>query len=157
VRRFIIFAVVLSLVHAALAAPRTKPAVKIDSPIVGKWQRVSCNGTPDEKDDVTVLTFDADGTRSMRFSKDPLTKKESVSYGTYRVHPESSPAGIDWIFEPKEPRAKPGYLLGIFEVNGDTMKFTLRQEYSPPESRRPTEFKYSALDTAVEVFQRVKD
>jgi hypothetical protein len=150
VRRVIPFLVILTAAHAA---PRPRPEVKIDSPIVGKWQRVTWNGTPE--DDVNVLTFNADGTRSLRSSKN-LSGKESVSYGTYRVHP-GTPAGIDWIFEPVKPGADPGYLLGIFEIDGDTMKFTLRGEYSPPKSRRPTEFKYVALDTYVEVYKRLKD
>ncbi len=76
---------------------------------------------------------------------------EVIQVGTQKIHPSQSPKAIDVTLT--EGVSKGAVLLGIYEINGDTLKVCFDIE----GKKRPTEFKSApGSQTFVNVHKRVK-
>ncbi len=74
--------------------------------------------------------------------------------GTFKLDPTKTPQAIDMLF-PAAPGEKKGQaMLGIFELDGDTIKIC----YGPDGTERPAEFKSEAGSKLIlVVFKRLKE
>jgi uncharacterized protein (TIGR03067 family) len=74
--------------------------------------------------------------------------------GSFNLDPTKKPKAIDMIF-PAAPGAKKGQtMLGIYELDGDTLKIC----YDPDGTKRPGEFKAGAGSKLImAVFKRFKE
>jgi uncharacterized protein (TIGR03067 family) len=91
-----------------------------------------------------ILTFEGD--------KHTVKKgDEVIQAGTQKLDPSKSPKAIDVTIT--EGPTKGAVLLGIYEIDGDTLKVC----FAPQRKPRPTEFKSaSGSQTFVNVHKRVK-
>ena len=127
----------------ALAAPGLKDPPTKDSPIVGEWQLVRCNG---ERPGLPqVEAFGADGSRVVRTR---FPDKEVEDRGRYAANPAASPSEIDYLFDASEG----GNIRGIYKVEGDILTIC----YQTGRGERPKEFKEVRNEVSLFVYQRVK-
>jgi uncharacterized protein (TIGR03067 family) len=114
-----------------LAADAKDDAVKKDmDAIQGKWSVVSMDHDGD------ALKISKDANRVIKGDKYALTLLTDVTIeGVFTIDPTTSPKQIQTTASSGPYKDKE--LLGIYELNGDTLKFC----FAPPGEKRPTEFK----------------
>ena len=123
----------LAALAFSVGAPATKDAKKDPPSLVGVW--VAENGTTGGEERAIAagsmtIEFTADGKVSIREGA-----KRSGPLDC-RTDPKRSPAEIDFI---APPRAKSLNMVGIYEVDGDTLTLCLS-----PAGKRPTRFESAA-------------
>jgi uncharacterized protein (TIGR03067 family) len=114
----------------------------------GVWtfESVEAGGKKSPADDLKGLT--------LTFAGDKYTVKkgdEVIQVGTQKLDPSKSPKTIDVTVT--EGLKKGAVMLGIYEIDGDTLKVCFDEE----GKKRPTEFKSPAgSETFVNVHKRAK-
>jgi len=117
---------------AGLAVATAQDAKKEQEKLAGKWTFASREeggkATPAEQLKTMMLTLDGD----------KFTAKDGdkvVQAGTYTVDPSQTPKTVNAAVT--EGEGKGTTMLGIYELDGDTMKCC----FDPEGKKRPTEFK----------------
>src|SRR5262249_51896610 len=117
------------LLIGLLAISRASADDKKDDKLDGKWLVVSI-----ERDGKADDAFKG-GMRVIAGGKYTLTDKNGkATPGTFKVDPSKKPKAID--MTPTEGQYKGKTLLGIYEIDGQTLKIC----FTEPGKDRPTEF-----------------
>ncbi len=107
----------------------------------GTWTAVSMERDGKALSDQEVKKLDIRLTiKDNEFMLMPLasTGPEHFPHGTFRIDPAKKPKGIDFSIDlPFLPAKKTSAVLGIYEVDGDSLKLFQGR----PDQERPTEFK----------------
>ena len=125
-RRFAALLVVLSVGLAALASDAKEDLDRLQ----GTWSRASAevNGKPTPEDELKKTTLIIEGDHYT------LRTPEGDRRGTIKLDPTKSPKQVDLI--PSEGPNKGKTLAGIYELDGDTLRYCL----TLTGKERPTEF-----------------
>ncbi|MBN9522736.1 TIGR03067 domain-containing protein [bacterium] len=123
-------AVVLGL--APLAAPAQKGDDKAPDPFQGTWEVVKLQVAGA---DVTEFLKDADATMTFKGNTYAFEAKSEREKGTFKFDAKAKPATIDLMIT--EGRGKGKTQLGIYQLDGDTLKLCMADEGA---KERPTKF-----------------
>jgi uncharacterized protein (TIGR03067 family) len=120
--------------------PRTDAVRKEMKKFAGTWAvvAVESNGRKGAEEDLKPLryVFDAGGKWKLR------RDDETIAEGTYEVDPTKKPRTIDFkIVSTVSERDKGATSLGIYEIEGDTLKVC--RDW-PGEGKRPSDFSAAA-------------
>ncbi len=144
---------VIPALLVAAPVPKDKEKVKDDEAILGTWKIEKFDngggpGAPPQSDiDKMRFVFEKDGVLRMTGGPGGEDMK-----GTFKLDPAAKPKAIDLVMSP--PGHQPDTLLGLYELDGDTLKLCIT---SGPSKVRPEQIKADGKDIAVVTFTRVKE
>jgi uncharacterized protein (TIGR03067 family) len=147
-------AFVLPVLLVAAPVPKEKEKVKDDDAILGTWkiEKFDLGGgpgaPPQQEIDKMRFVFEKDSVMRVTRGTDEDAK------GTFKLDPTAKVKTLDLIINPPGGGAKPETMLGLYELDGDTLKLCVTKG---PNQNRPAEIKADGKDTAVITFTRVKD
>ncbi len=149
----LLVALALPALIVAAPVPKDKEKVKDDDAILGTWkiEKFDTGGAkdapPKEVVDNIRFIFEKDGV--LRMTGGP--GGEAMN-GGFKLDSAAKVKTLDLTMT--RPGEKPEAMLGLYELDGDTLKLCLT---NGPNKVRPAEIKADGKDTAVIIFTRVKE
>jgi uncharacterized protein (TIGR03067 family) len=151
----LLVALFLPALLVAAPVPKEKEKGKDETTILGTWQAEKFDtgggpgGPPQAEVDKIRFVFEKDNVLRLLGAGNGEEMR-----GTFVLDPTAKVKALDMTVTPPGKGGKAETMLGLYELDGDTLKVCLT---NGPNQKRPEEVKADGKSIAVVTFKRVKD